>query len=78
MLALTDRRNGNTAATTAPRLAPSEPVSNTARIERAVTELLEALGEDPCGKACAIRPGAWTGCGARLMTCLHRSRGVCR
>ena len=57
MLALTDRRNGNTAATVAARLVRSEPVSNTARVERAVTELLEALGEDPSREGLRDTPG---------------------
>lgn len=57
MLALTDRRNGNPAATPTPRLVPPQLASNTARIERAVAELLEALGEDPMREGLRDTPG---------------------
>lgn len=57
MIALTDRRNGNTAATATPRLVRTEPLSDTARVERAVTELLEALGEDPSREGLRDTPG---------------------
>ena len=43
MVALTDRRNGNTAATATPRLVRSEPISDTARVERAVTSGLRGV-----------------------------------
>ena len=71
MLALTDRRNGNTAATVAPRLVRSEPVSNTARVERAVTELLEALGEDPSREGLRDTPGRVARMYSELLAGLH-------
>jgi GTP cyclohydrolase IA len=57
MIALTDRRNGNPTATATPRLVRAEPISDTARVERAVTELLEALGEDPSREGLRDTPG---------------------
>lgn len=71
MLALTDRRNGNTAASPAPRLVRSEPVSDTPRIERAITELLEALGEDPSREGLRDTPGRVARMYAELFAGLH-------
>jgi GTP cyclohydrolase I len=71
MLALANRRNGNTAATLAPRLVRPQPISNTARVERAVTELLEALGEDPSRKGLRDTPGRVARMYSELFAGLH-------
>ena len=71
MLVLTDSRNGNTAATAAPRLVRSEPVSNTVRVARAVMELLEALGEDPSREGLRDTPGRVARMYSELFAGLH-------
>ena len=71
MLALANRRNGNTAATLAPRLVPPELVSNSTRIERAVTELLEALGEDPSREGLKDTPSRVARMYSELFAGLH-------
>jgi GTP cyclohydrolase I len=57
MLPRIDKRNGHNAATVTPRLARSEPAGDSARVERAVAELLEALGEDPSREGLRDTPG---------------------
>lgn len=57
MLPMIDKRNGHNAATVTPRLVRSEPAGDSARVERAVAELLEALGEDPSREGLRDTPG---------------------